>query len=101
MKKILANIFGQVLVNRATIITSEAVGEERLSKFRKTKKIASEYLALFIGNWLKIASQGKPAMTFYIVCAPFLNLFIFSGFFPFLITMVSNYAFFRIVMNKE
>lgn len=100
MYKILVKLLGQVSMNKILCMTQDIIspeGKEKLSFVKKVLIVSK----LFYGSWLNIVRYSEPPMQFYMVSAPFLNLFLLSGFFPFVMTMISNYVFFRIVMNKE
>lgn len=89
MFKIIEAILGVVAANKLRILCSE-------TKRNPFAAIAME----FVKGYSKAFTQGSDVMKFYLIIAPFFNLFMLSGFFAFLFIMGSNFYIFRMVFSK-
>jgi hypothetical protein len=89
MFKILEKVLGVIATNKLRILC----GETKRNPFAA---IATE----FVKGYSKVFTQGGDMMKFYLIIAPFFNLFMFSGFFAFLFIMGSNFYIFRLAFSK-
>ena len=89
MFKIIEAIFGVVVANKLRML----VGDTKRNPFVSIGKAFLEGYTI----WFK-TSDDK--VKFYLIIAPFFNLFVFSGFFAFVLIMASNFYIFKKCLSR-
>lgn len=90
MFKILEQVFGVVFTNKIRLIMAD-----------KKRSLPVEVIKSFMEWYAKSFRKGGDIMKFYLIIAPFFNLFLFSGFFAFVFILISDFVLFRIVTNND